>query len=94
MPAETMDACDIPDTGIDKVSFEKAVESFGKQSFWVSFFVRPCCPPPSATQAQMQLDKQRELVRSRADFSSEQKDELLSLIDEGENWYKSTPYWR
>ncbi len=90
MADEANIACDIPDTGIAEVSYEEAVESFGKQSFWV----RPCCPPPSGTQAKMQLDKQRDLVRERADFTPEQKDKLLSLIDEGETWYRSTPYWR
>lgn len=43
--------------------------------------------------AKKQLDIQRDMVRERADFTDEQKQHLLSLIDEGEAWYRSTPYW-
>ena len=92
--SETVDTCEIPETGIETVSFEDARASFASKKFWVSFFVRPCCPPPAGSLAKMQLDKQRALVRARTDFTPEQQEELIALIDEGEAWYRSTPYWR
>ena len=89
-----MPACEIEDAKVSAVSFEQAEQSFASRKFWISFFVRPCCPPPAGTQAKMQLDKQRELVMQRTDFTPEQQKRLLELIDEGEAWYRSTPYWR
>lgn len=93
MSTDEAPACEVQAYDIDGVSYEKAVESFGDRKFWVSFFVRPCCPPPGAKTAMRQLDLQRDMVRARTDFSDDQKDHLLSLIDEGEAWYRSTPYW-
>ena len=66
----------------------------GVRKFWVSFFIRPCCPPPDGKTAAKHLEEQREMVRARTDFSDEQKAELVALIDEGEAWYRSTPYWK
>lgn len=87
------DACEAAGSAIYDVAFEEAKESYGSRKFWVSFFVRPCCPPPGAKIASRQLDMQRAMVNAREDFTAEQKAELISLIDEGEAWYRSTPYW-
>lgn len=86
-------ACEAFDASIYNVTFDEARASYGDRKFWVSFFVRPCCPPPGAETAKKQLDAQRAMVRAREDFTDEQKSELIALIDEGEAWYKSTPYW-
>lgn len=86
-------SCPAPGQEVADVSFEEARNAYADRKFWVSFFVRPCCPPPKSTLAKKQLDAQRDLVRTRADFTDSQKAELISLIDDGEAWYRSTPYW-
>lgn len=90
--AETS-ACTAPASPAIEVPFEKARDAYADRKFWVSFFIRPCCPAPSGKIAARHLEEQRELVRARVDFSDEQKAELIALIDEGEAWYRSTPYW-
>ena len=60
----TADVCAVPD-----VPFEKAREAYADRKFWVSFFIRPCCPPPGGKTAAKHLEEQREMVRARADFS-------------------------
>ena len=52
-----------------------------------------CAVPAGGKTAAKHLEEQREMVRARADFDDAQKAELISLIDEGEAWYRSTPYW-
>lgn len=91
--AATSKECKVKGYNSKDVTYEEAVEAYGDRKFWVSFFVRPCCPPPSGEVAKAQLEKQREMVRERDDFTDEQKSHLISLIDEGEAWYRSTPYW-
>lgn len=86
-------SCTIAGQEVPFVSFEEAKASFGDRKFWVSFFVRPCCPPPPGEQAKRALDAQRDMVRAREDFTDDQKAELIALIDEGEAWYRTTPYW-
>ncbi len=93
MVVTTADACAVSVAPAGDVSFEKAREAYADRKFWVSFFIRPCCPPPGGKTAAKHLEEQREMVRARDDFSDEQKAELISLIDEGEAWYRSTPYW-
>lgn len=85
--------CEINSHDSIDVTYEEAAKAYGDRKFWVSFFVRPCCPPPGGETAKKQLDIQRDLVRDRSDFTDQQKEHLLSLIDEGEAWYRSTPYW-
>lgn len=87
------DACKVIDSSLAQVPFEKARDEYAKRSFWVSFFVRPCCPPPAGDLAAKQVEAQRQLVRDRADFTDDQKAQLIELIDKGEAWYKTTPYW-
>lgn len=89
----TADVCAVPAAPASDVPFEKAREAYADRKFWVSFFIRPCCPPPGGKTAAKHLEEQREMVRARADFDDAQKAELISLIDEGEAWYRSTPYW-
>ncbi len=87
------DLCAVVDDSMADVTFEQAREGYGDRKFWVSFFVRPCCPPPAGELAAKQVEAQRELVRARADFTEDQKAELIALIDAGEAWYRGTPYW-
>ena len=60
----------------------------------VWFFVRPCCPPPSAHVAANRIDELRDQVREREDFTEEQKAQLLELIDQREAWYEKSPFCR
>lgn len=87
------EACEAFDSSIYGVTFEEAREAYGSRKWWVSFFVRPCCPPPGASLAKKQLDEQRAMVNAREDFTEAQKAELVALINDGEAWYRSTPYW-
>lgn len=93
MSDQTCVTCDAPDEELAGVSFEEALAAYSSRKFWISFFVRPCCPPPGADQAKLELEKQRDQVRARADFSEDQKAQLIAAIDGGEAWYKTTPYW-
>lgn len=87
-------ACGTESDGTAKeVTFEEALEAFNSRKFWISFFVRPCCPPPGQRLALHQLDHQRDLVNAREDFTDDQKAQLLAAIDGGEAWYRTTPYW-
>ncbi|MCI9129872.1 MAG: hypothetical protein HFJ65_06160 [Eggerthellaceae bacterium] len=85
--------CEINTYDTKDVTYEEAAEAYADRKFWVSFFVRPCCPPPGGETAKKQLDIQRDMVREHPVFTDEQKQHLLSLIDDGEAWYRSTPYW-
>lgn len=93
MEREAAVSCEAPGKDVVEASFDEALEAYGSRKFWVSFFVRPCCPPPPSETAKKQLENQRELVRAREDFTAEQKEQLIALIDDGEAWYRSTPYW-
>lgn len=90
--ANNPETCELPNAVAGDVTFEKARDAYAKRSWWVSFFIRPCCPAPGADVASRQIERQRKLVREREDFTDEQKSELIRLIDEGERWYLSTPY--
>lgn len=87
------EACAAPDASVAEVSFEQARDAYADRKFWVSFFIRPCCPPPPGATAAKQIENQRALVRAREEFTDEQKSELIALIDAGEDWYRRTPYW-
>ena len=93
MADESCTTCGPQDSQDQSVSFEDAMAAYADQKYWVSFFIRPCCPAPNGETAKKQLDKQRDMVRAREDFTEEQKTQLLACIDEGEAWYRKTPYW-
>lgn len=88
--------CEVPES--DPVghsdAFEDVLAGMQSQKYWINFFVRPCCPPPGARQAQTLLDKRRAEVSGHPTYTDEQKAQLLQLIDEGEAWYKSTPFYK
>lgn len=82
------------DRPLPQVSFEEVLDELGKDKYWIAFFVRPCCPPPSAQVAANRIDELRDQVREREDFNSEQKTQLLELIDQREVWYQKSPFCR
>ena len=66
-------------------SFEDVFDAMQEDKYWINFFVRPCCPPPGKRDAIKSLDKRRDEVRSHADYTDEQKEQLLAIIDERRN---------
>lgn len=90
---DTCTTCAVPEDSAPQVSFEEAMAAYADQKYWVSFFIRPCCPAPNGETAKKQLDAQRDMIRAREDFTEDQKAQLLACVDEGEAWYRKTPYW-
>lgn len=70
-------------------SYEELVDEMGSDTFWVRFFIRPCCPRPDAKDADRYLDNLRKEIDAKEELDSAQKSTLFSLIDEGDRWYKS-----
>lgn len=88
-----MEACTVPEA-FPGETFDEVCEAMQTDKYWINFFVRPCCPPPSAEQARANLDKRRDEVREHPAFSDAQKEQLLAIIDEREAWYASSPFCR
>lgn len=78
--------------GADKVegSFQDLRDAMQKDSYWIRFFVRPCCPAPSLEGACERLDKLADEARAREDFTDEQKDQLAEIIESRKAWYASS----
>lgn len=72
--------------------FEDVLAAMQTDKYWINFFVRPCCPPPASDQAEKMLEKRREEIRQRADYTDDQKSELLTIVDAREKWYKASPF--
>lgn len=72
--------------------FEDVFKAMQTDKYWINFFVRPCCPPPSAEQAKSYIDKRRHEVESNSAFTADQKSKLLEVIDSREKWYLSSPF--
>ena len=77
-----------------KGSFEEIKEAMMTDKYWINFFVRPCCPPPSFEQAKDALNKRRVEIKNRTDFSEDEQQQLLAIVDEREAWYKASPFYR
>ncbi len=88
-----MNACEAS-TGSFEGSFDSILSAWQKDAYWISFFVRPCCPPPSEEVALGHLEKLRTEIRSNAVFSDGQKQQLLEIVDDRETWYKNSPFCR
>lgn len=86
-----MTTCAVP-KGLADEKFEDVYEAMQTDKYWINFFVRPCCPPPGMETAIKQLDKRREEVRAHADYTDDQKTQLLAIIDERQDWYAQSPF--
>lgn len=86
-----MNTCAIP-KGLEGESFDEVFNAMQEDKYWINFFVRPCCPPPGKDAAIASLDKRRDEVRAHADYTDEQKEQLLAIIDERQNWYLASPF--
>ncbi len=58
-----------------------------KDTYWIRFFCRPCCPAPKLDGAIEMLDKLADEVRASGDFDDEEKRQLVGLIEARKQWY-------
>lgn len=86
-----MATCAIPQ-GLSDENFDDVYAAMQTEKYWINFFVRPCCPPPGMKDAVRQLDKRRAEVRAHTGYTDEQKDQLLAIIDERQEWYANSPF--
>lgn len=82
--------CEIP-TLDENASFEDLVASFNTQSYWVRFFMRPCCPAPGESTARSLVARLKADVDARGDFAEDEKATLKAMIDERLSWYLKLP---
>ena len=82
--------------GNDKVEgeFQELYTAMQKDSYWIRFFVRPCCPAPSLEGACEMLDKLIGEVKAHETFSDEQKAQIIEHIEGRKAWYASSGLWR
>lgn len=77
---QNVDACEIsPTQGAS--SFRELYDDMQKDTYWIRFFCRPCCPAPKLDGAIEMLDKLADEVRASADFDDEEKQQLVGLIE-------------
>lgn len=78
--------------GNDKVEgeFQELYTAMQKDSYWIRFFVRPCCPAPSLEGACEMLDKLIGEVKGHETFSDEQKAQIIEHIEGRKTWYASS----
>lgn len=88
-----MATCTVPRNDAND-SFEDVLAAMQTDTYWINFFVRPCCPPPGTSDAIKQLDKRRDEIRARTDYTDEQKEQLLAIVDERQTWYLASPFCR
>lgn len=68
---QNVDACEIsPTQGAS--SFRELYDDMQKDTYWIRFFCRPCCPAPKLDGAIEMLDKLADEVRASADFDDEE----------------------
>lgn len=82
--------CEIPSLG-DQESYEDLRDAMQAQTYWVRFFMRPCCPPPGEDTARALIARLKDEIDERADMTDEQRADLKSIIDGRLDWYLSLP---
>lgn len=78
--------CSVPDMNLDD-TFEDLLNAFESQNYWVSFFMRPCCPPPGESAARSLIEHLCSDIDARPDLSPEQKQTLKGIAHERLAWY-------
>ncbi len=86
-------SCAVPESDFEG-TFDEIKQAMSTDKYWMNFFVRPCCPPPSVEQATHMLNKRREEIQGRSDFSADERAQLLGIVDEREMWYVKSPFYR
>ncbi len=80
--------CEIPSPG-DQESYEDLRDAMQSQTYWIRFFMRPCCPPPGEDTARALVERLKGEIDERSDMSVEQRADLKSIIDGRLEWYLS-----
>ena len=88
---ETDDDCSLS-LDVSRETSDEILAAMDTRNWWLKFFIRPCCPPPGAHQAQAKCAKLLEEVQVSEKFSAEQKVELVEIIKKWEQWYLKTPF--
>ena len=84
-----MDACEVQLTS-GSSSFQELVDDMAKDSYWIRFFCRPCCPAPDLEGAIKMLDKLAAEASSNEAFDDGQKQRIIALIEESKAWYPNS----
>lgn len=71
-------------------SFDELWAAMQEDSYWIRFFVRPCCPAPALDGAVEMLDKLRGEVMAQDSFTDDQKQQLAALIEARKEWYPTS----
>lgn len=72
-------------------SYEDLKEAMQAQTYWVRFFMRPCCPPPGESTARSLVEHLKLDIDARADFTEAQRADLKEIIDDRLEWYLTLP---
>ncbi|MEI3377654.1 MAG: hypothetical protein V8R08_07515 [Coriobacteriales bacterium] len=81
-----MDACEVNPTQ-GAATFQELHDDMQKDTYWIRFFCRPCCPAPKLDGAIEMLDKLAGEVRANGDFDENEKQQLIELIEARKEWY-------
>lgn len=84
-----MDVCQVSSPAPEG-SFDELVAAMQKDSYWIRFFVRPCCPAPDLEGAAKMLDKLKAEALERTDLADEQRQQLADLIEARKAWYATS----
>lgn len=68
-------------------SFDELWAAMQEDSYWIRFFVRPCCPAPDLAGASKMLDKLKAEALERPDLTEGQRQQLADLIEGRKAWY-------
>ena len=88
-----MDACAVPSTD-PKATFQELYDDMGTDAYWIRFFVRPCCPAPGLDAAMAMLDKLAAEAAAREDFTPEERERIIALIEGRKEWYPRSGLYR
>ena len=84
-----MQECKVEGQAIESV-YDQLVNEMQSDSYWIRFFVRPCCPAPNLEGACSMLDHLKSDVDARDDFTDEQKATLHEIIESRKEWYPTS----
>lgn len=82
--------CEVITIGAEE-SYEDLKEAMKAQTYWVRFFMRPCCPPPGESTARSLVERLKLDIDARDDFTEEQRADLKGVIDGRLEWYLTLP---
>lgn len=81
-----MDECRIGGN-TEGTAYDELAAAMQDDLYWVRFFARPCCPAPDLEDASGMLDRLKDEVEARVDFTVQQKQLLCDTIEARKEWY-------